>query len=490
MLNTGRVSRSVIPPDSDKSERSTPDGSAPHGGPRLGWTTGSNKEPEKRTARIDCRTTAQFSGVLMSAVEETPGVTENSVALPPTVHEAVDSRAWVVSDLQTSSPEESRRVLTTAITDIQELTPTLDQLWYLGDAVSGADPEPNREVAGVQIEHLDELGVPSRYVMGNHDIDPPRKAGVFEMPFYECARDNPNWRTTESPDDFYFVDELGGHTVLFLSDHVSPDMEWSVTHGRVRGDDAAYPYTEADYRAAIEAAGSRGKPLIIAGHNAFSGGNRPAGLQDRFLPLPLETVLHLYGHAHIGDERRLPSGSGHNAYRTISYVDHHQVPQVDVASLEDRRGDVIRSAILETYVDGGCAVHLRDHSRGRWIESYHSYSPERAYLAWLSDGSTETRFVSQNQNQQVIDIVEFLGSDHDLFERLELPYADDQSGLRISTVPKLPDGSDMRNPHELSNGLYLERRFEKPSARDAIRAVTEATEFTVEFDGLWLTGGP
>ena len=413
---------------------------------------------------------------------------EDSVPLRAAETEEVDSRAWVISDLQTSSPEESRRVLTTAIEDIQELLSNLDQLWYLGDAVSGSNPEPNREVARVQIEHLDELGLPARYVMGNHDIDPPRNADVFEMPFYERARDNDNWRTTDSPEAFYFIDELGSHTVMFLSDHVSRDMEWCVTHGRVRGDETAYPYTKADYRAAIESAGSRGNPLVIAGHNAFSGGNRPAGLQDWFLPLPLNTVLHVYGHAHIGDERRLPSGSGHNAYETISYVNHHQVPQVDIASLEDRRGDAVRSAILETYVDGGCAIHLRDHSDGCWLESYHTYRPERAYLARLSDGTTEQDFTNQNQNQQVIDILEYLGSTHDLFQRIESPHVDEESGMQLNSVPTLADGSKMRNPHELSNGWYFERRLEKDTARAAIEAVTTVTGFAVEFDGLWVTG--
>lgn len=401
--------------------------------------------------------------------------------------ETVAARAWVISDLQTSNPEESRKVLNTAIGDIQEIVPSLDQLWYLGDAVAGPNPEPNREVARVQIELLDDLGLPARYVMGNHDIDPPRVSDVFEMPFYERVQANPNWQTTESPEDFYFIGELGNHTVLFLSDHVDCDMSWSVTHGRVRGNESAYPYTEADYRDAIESANARDNPLIIAGHNAFSGGNRPADLQDWFLPLPLSTVVHLYGHAHIGDERRLPADSGRNAYQTISYVDHHQVPQIDIASLENRRGDVIRSALLETYADGGCAIHLRDHSNRRWLESYQLYSPERAYLARLSNGTDERRFENQTQNQQVIDILEFLGGNYGLFEQLELPYNGERRGTWVNTVPEFSDGSEMRNPHQLSNGWYIERRFQKYSGRIIIKSMAEKVGFTVEFDGLWTT---
>jgi hypothetical protein len=268
-------------------------------------------------------------------------------------------------------------------------------------------------------------------------------------------------------------------------------MEWSVTHGRIHGDETAYPYDESDYQTAIESASETEKPLIIAGHNAFRGGNRAAELQDWLLPLPLDTVMHLYGHAHIGDERRLPTGSGHNAYRTVSYVDHHQVPQVDVASLEDRRGDVIRSAVLETYVGGGCAIHVRDHSDGRWLESYHSYSPQRAYRARLSDGATERRFATQNQNRQVREVLEFLGANHGLFERMDVPYVGEEggkSGIRINTVPELPDGSEMANPCELSNGWYLEQHFEKHSAKRAIESLAEMVGFGVAFDGLWQGG--
>lgn len=35
---------------------------------------------------------------------------------------------------------------------------------------------------------IDSLGLPSRYVMGNYDIDPPKKADIPEMPFYNLAR--------------------------------------------------------------------------------------------------------------------------------------------------------------------------------------------------------------------------------------------------------------------------------------------------------------
>lgn len=144
------------------------------------------------------------------------------------------------------------------------------------------------------------------------------------------------------------------------------------------------PHTEKDYCDAVREAVEPGRPIIVAGHNAFAGGNRSAGIQNWLTPLPTETTVHVYGHAHIGEERNVPPGSGHNVYRTISYVDEHQVPQVDISSLEDLRGDVVRSAVLEAHVAGGCSIHIRDHTNRSWLESYTTYGPQRPYIARLS----------------------------------------------------------------------------------------------------------
>lgn len=281
----------------------------------------------------------------------------------------VQTRAWVISDLQSVDPDEARRCLETAVEDVMALELDLDYVWYLGDGISGHDLELIRRVTDLQVELLERLAIPVRYVMGNHDIDYAKETGEVSLPLYEAVRSHPGWRTTTAPDDFAFIEDLGEWTVLFLSDHVGPAAEWSVTHGRHWGEADLYPYTEADYRAVIERVSEAGKPTVVAGHNAFPGGNRPAEIQRWFFPLPACVALHLYGHAHIGDEAQ----ANEHAYRTIAGVDHHPIPQIDVASLEDRRGDTIRSAVLELGPNGSYAVSLRDHARGTWLESYRDH---------------------------------------------------------------------------------------------------------------------
>lgn len=278
----------------------------------------------------------------------------------------VRTRVWLISDLQVADPAEARRCLGAAVEDVLSLGVSFDGIWYLGDGVAGTDLERNERVTDVQVDLLERLNCPLRYVMGNHDIDHAKETGDVVLPLWDAVRSRRTWRTTEDPGDFYFLEDRDEHVVLFLSDHVDSAGRWSVTHGRIHGDADRYPHTEADYRAVRERLADRGKPVIVAGHNAFPGGNRPAELQRRLFPLPENVRLHAYGHAHIGDEEWL----GENVYRTISSVDDHRIPQVDVASLEDQRGDTIRSAVLELYANGDLGVYFRDHTARNWLEAY------------------------------------------------------------------------------------------------------------------------
>src|SRR3954447_7069314 len=80
-------------------------------------------------------------------------------------------RVWVISDLQQSIPAEAQRCLTTAVNDFRSLNLPIEQIWYLGDAVEGAQLDHLEEMAAMQVEMLALFGVPLRYVLGNHDLD-------------------------------------------------------------------------------------------------------------------------------------------------------------------------------------------------------------------------------------------------------------------------------------------------------------------------------
>jgi|GEM_PF-639427 len=278
-------------------------------------------------------------------------------------------RVWVFSDLQQSEPSRAERCMRIAVDDFQRLNLPCDQLWYLGDAVEGENPELVRQMVQIQLELLRPLGVPLRYVNGNHDFDlfqfDPNLP--LQTPFWAAVSAQPGWRTTARLDEFYFWEELGGVHVLFMSDHCDVHANpprWTSTHGALQRGPEQYPHSAAvwaDLKAQIAA---KTGPVIIAGHGAFPGGNRAGALMQRLLPLPENVKLVLYGHAHIGDLRLVKE----NVYRKIAYVDHQRIPQVDVASLEDARGDEIRSAIVEYHTDGSLLVLFRDHKCARWPE--------------------------------------------------------------------------------------------------------------------------
>ena len=277
-------------------------------------------------------------------------------------------RVWVFSDLQRSLPAEARRCLSRAIEDFRSLDLPIDQMWYLGDAVEGRRLDHLEEMSAMQVQALSAFNVPLKYVLGNHDFDllthdhgAAGRAAIFR----DAVTRVPTWRTTDSLESFHFIDRIGPFTVLFLSDHADSKALWISTHGAVHGDKRLYPHSAAAYERLRDEIASINGPVITCSHYAFAGGNRPSPLHDLMLPLPPNIRLHLYGHAHIGDA----AWAGKNLWRKIAGVDDHPIVQCDIASLEDARGNAIRSALLEIYQDQSLGLFFRNHSTRRWEES-------------------------------------------------------------------------------------------------------------------------
>ena len=290
--------------------------------------------------------------------------------LIPQLAKTVQHRVWVISDLQQTDPKQARRCLTVAIQDYERLGLKCDAIWYLGDAVEGANLRALRRMTAMQFDLLGRLGVPVRYVMGNHEFDYAihhKRGGPVIVPFWESAKTMPGWKTTRRLDDFYMIDQIGDWTVVFFSDHADPAGAWVSVHGDVYGKNPQdYPHTTDVYQALSHHIATLGERVITAGHYAFAGGNRPSTLLDRMLPVPENVKLHLYGHAHIGDAK----WAKEHCFRKIAGIHGHKAPQIDVASLEDQRGSEIRSVMLELYEDHSIGVLFRDHSRVAWAEVY------------------------------------------------------------------------------------------------------------------------
>lgn len=274
-------------------------------------------------------------------------------------------RFWLISDLQQSIPEHATACMTAGVEDFKTLNLACDGICYLGDAIEGSRLEFLHEMTQMQIEKLGSLDIPVYYTMGNHDMDYMRSTGDPKWPFWETIRKLPGWHTLDSVDSMYFARDMGPFVMVFFSAHAAKDASWHTTNGSVRGDAEKYPYYDkADELRAMLA--SFDKPVFTLGHYGFPGANRGNELLGRILPLPDNVRMHIYGHAHIGDGM----WAGKDLYRKIACVDNQQIPQVNVASLENRRGSAVRSAIFEYYEDGTVGLFFRNHTEHKWDEMY------------------------------------------------------------------------------------------------------------------------
>jgi hypothetical protein len=284
-------------------------------------------------------------------------------------------RVWVISDLQQSDLGIARQCLTTAIEDFKSLSLNCEQIWYLGDSVQGTDEVVLKQMAEMQIELLGSLKIPLIFTSGNHEFDPywyrlddlplvgQEQIKVISRDIFSKKSD---WKTSEKISDFYFTDKLGDYTLFFFPDHAHSQGQWLVGNGKVHGDVGAYPHTKESYQNVVEQIKDINGPVITAGHNSFAGGLRSSPLLSQMLPLPNNVRAHFYGHCHIGDVK----WGGPESLRKLSTVDYQNIPQIDIAALENHRGDAVRSTVFEIYEDGTFGVLLREHCKKRWSDAY------------------------------------------------------------------------------------------------------------------------
>ncbi len=283
-------------------------------------------------------------------------------------------RFWVFSDLQQQDPENARRCMLAGVEDFLSLRVPVDAVCYLGDSTEGKNLAHLREMADMQVRALARVDAPVYYAMGNHEMDYLRYAGVPGracIPMRERIAGEPQWHTTERVDDWTFSADFGGLVLFFLSDHAAPDGSWCTTHcylqnpARVPNPHDAGTAREETLRrlAAVD------RPFFTFSHYGFPGGNRDddeGPLQRELLPLPPNHIAHFYGHSHIGDAY----WGKQNVFRQISTIERSAATQFDIASLENRRGSAVRSAVLEWYGGRHYGVFFRNHTERRWEKTY------------------------------------------------------------------------------------------------------------------------
>lgn len=252
------------------------------------------------------------------------------------------------------------------IRDFKNMGCPADMMWYLGDTVQGADYNHLTEMCDMHEKAFTPLNIPLCYVAGNHDLDYIRNGGD-RICFYDMVKKHPDWYCAPDISTPYYKIKVGNYTVYFLTDHIAADFSWCAVHGSVHGDKAEnYPHFKLLENLKNEMAAENG-PVITASHYSFAGGSRASKLFDEhILPMPQNVKLHFYGHAHIGDFY----WAGESPYRRISWVDLHDIPQINVSSFEHVRGHKCRSVFLHIYDDDSCGIFFRNHDDGIFTECY------------------------------------------------------------------------------------------------------------------------
>lgn len=276
-------------------------------------------------------------------------------------------KIWIFSDLQQSNPENAKECLDVSMKDYYFLGAPADMIWFLGDCVEGCNKEHLLAMCEMQEKVFMETGIPLCYTAGNHDLDYARcgNSGDVFIPFYEMAKKHSDWYVASSYTDPYFKVSLGDFKIYFFTDHIDANKLWNTTHGEIHGDANAYPHIQALQKIREEME-EDSCPIITASHYSFAGGSRPSELFNNIMPLPQNVKMHFYGHAHIGDFL----WAGDRPYQRISWMNNHDIPQINVSSFEHIRGNKCRSVFLHIYEDQSCGIFFRNHDDHVFTECY------------------------------------------------------------------------------------------------------------------------
>lgn len=283
-------------------------------------------------------------------------------------------RFWVISDLQQSDPVNAKYCMHTGVEDFISLGIDVDAVCYLGDTTEGCNINHLREMADMQVEELAKVNAPVYYVMGNHEFEYHRHMegpGSITIPMRERILNEKQWHTTKTVNDWSFSVDFGDLVIVLFSDRCAMDGSWCTGNGyhvsipkeaNVQHDHEADAAVE---RAKLEAIN---KPFFTFSHYAFAGGNRDkeGPIQHYIPPLPPALIAHFYGHCHIGDTY----WGGENCLRQISTINDTAITQFDIASLENRRGSAVRSAVVEWYGGHSYGVFFRNHTQHYWEKTY------------------------------------------------------------------------------------------------------------------------
>jgi len=114
----------------------------------------------------------------------------------------------------------------------------------------------------------------------------------------------------------------------------------------------------------------------------------------------------------------------------------------------------------------------------------------QGYVVRFSDGTVIPRDNTEVQTQQKENMgaaVDYLIEEYNLIEELEIPHFPPRArkNCSINNEPVHPNGEDMRNPYELTNGHYLHTSLNTRGKKTRLQDLAEKVGLSVEFLCEW-----
>lgn len=165
-------------------------------------------------------------------------------------------------------------------------------------------------------------------------------------------------------------------------------------------------------------------------------------------------------------------------WRKVDELEEGTAPPVDLSSAEfelDDEGNAwvyANNLVPEHEVDNGSSASDEDtvqESLGK-------------YVVVFGDGET----VSGNtQSEAMVEAVNHLIREHNITDRIEIPYRTGYKNALIHHKPQHPDGSDMERAKELTGGYYVYAKASKSQKKQYLTQLADEIGMDIEFSGEW-----
>jgi hypothetical protein len=121
-----------------------------------------------------------------------------------------------------------------------------------------------------------------------------------------------------------------------------------------------------------------------------------------------------------------------------------------------------------------------------------SYTPSEGYVVDVRTANdviaTFGEDPSKDQSEVMKAVVNYLIKEHDLIDRISIPYVVEKKAL-INDTPTYPDGTEpMRHYKELSNGYYLDTHYKKEDKRKRMQELARECGLRIKPGNKWKQG--